>query len=96
MIEFSCTGHLTLSLRRKPESFSIFMSFSLERMAKIIEKGKGRIKGGAGYNPFRIKESLEEIERAVKDYGFIYVWAHPITFGLAPNDKKVLRASGGY
>ena len=64
-------------------------NYSLERMAKIIEKGKGRIKGGAGYNPFHIKESLEEIERAVKDCGFIYVWAHPITFGLAPNDKKM-------
>ena len=63
--------------------------FSLETMAELIEKSNGRIKGGAGYNPFRIKESLEEIERAVKDFGFIYVWAHPITFGLAPNDKKM-------
>jgi predicted TIM-barrel fold metal-dependent hydrolase len=63
--------------------------FSLETMAELIDKSNGRIKGGAGYNPFRIKESLEEIERAVKDFGFIYVWAHPITFGLAPNDKKM-------
>ena len=64
-------------------------NYSLETMAEIFEKSKGRVKGGAGYNPFRIKESLEEIERAVNNYGFKYVWAHPITFGLAPNDKKM-------
>ena len=63
--------------------------YSLEIMAEIIEKSKGRVIGGAGYNPFRIKESLEEIERAVKNYGFKYVWAHPITFGCAPNHKKM-------
>ena len=63
--------------------------FSIETMTKLIDESKGRIKGGAGYNPFRIKESLDEIERAVKEHGFIYVWAHPITFGLAANDKKM-------
>ncbi len=63
--------------------------YSLEKMAELIEKSGGRIVGGAGYNPFRIKESLEEIERAVKDYGFKYVWIHPITFGISFNDKKL-------
>lgn len=62
--------------------------YSLEAMADLIEESKGKIIGGAGYNPFRIKESLEEVERAVKEYGFKYVWFHPISFGLAPNDKK--------
>lgn len=61
---------------------------SIETIAEIIKKSNGRVIGGAGYNPFRIKESLEEIERAVRDYGFKYVWFHPISFGLAPNDKK--------
>lgn len=60
----------------------------LETMASLIKESKGRIIGGAGYNPFRIKESLQEIDRAVKDYGFKYVWFHPVSFGLRPSDKK--------
>ena len=61
---------------------------SLDYLAKLIDRADGRIVGGAGYNPFKIKESLEEIETAVRDYGFKYVWFHPISFGLRPNDKK--------
>jgi len=64
-------------------------NYSIEMIAEIMRKSKGRVIGGAGYNPFHIKESLETIDRAVKDYGFKYVWAHPISFGLAPNDKKM-------
>jgi len=63
--------------------------FSIELIADIVKESGGRVIGGVGYNPFQIKESLEEIERAVKDYGFKYIWAHPITWGLMPNDKKM-------
>ena len=62
---------------------------SIEMIADIVKESGGRVIGGAGYNPFRIKESLDEIERAVKDYGVKYIWAHPITWGLAFNDKKM-------
>lgn len=61
---------------------------SIETMAEIIEESNGRVIGGAAYNLFRITESIQEIERAIKEYGFKYVWFHPISFGLAPNDKK--------
>lgn len=64
-------------------------NFSIEKIAELIETSKGKVIGGAGYNPFEIKGSLEDIERAVKEYGFKYVWAHPISFGLAANDKKM-------
>lgn len=85
-VEKVCMDQMTAwSYREK----RIWGHYSLETMAEIIEKSKGRVIGGVGYNPFRIKESLEEIETAVKDYGFKYVWAHPITFGLAPNDKHM-------
>lgn len=66
----------------------VMSHYSIEKLAALIERSGKRIVGGAGYNPFRIKESLEDIERAVKEYGFKYVWFHPITFGLAYNDKK--------
>lgn len=64
------------------------LGFSIEELAGLVKESGGRIIAGAGYNPFRIKESLEEIERAVKEFGFKYVWFHPITFGLPFNDKK--------
>lgn len=67
----------------------LWADYTPETIYELIKESNGRIIGGAGYNPFRIKESLEDIERAVKDLGFKYVWAHPITFGLAPNDKKM-------
>ncbi|MDI6776292.1 MAG: amidohydrolase family protein [Syntrophales bacterium] len=67
---------------------AMMMGYSLEEVAEICKKSNGRIIGGAAYNPFRIKESLEEIERAVKEYGFKYVWFHPISFGLRPDDRR--------
>jgi len=66
----------------------LILDLSIEKMAKMIEESKGRIVGMAGYNPFHIKESLETIDKAVRQYGFKGVWFHPISFGLAPNDKK--------
>ena len=49
----------------------------------------GRIIKGVSYNPYRIEESLREIEKAVKEYGFKCCFMHPMTFGLAANDKKL-------
>lgn len=66
----------------------LILDLSIDELAKMVDKSKGRIVGMAGYNPFRIKESLQDIEKAVKDYGFKGVWFHPISFGLKPNDKK--------
>lgn len=67
---------------------ALCVDYSVEDIVEIVKKSKGRIIGGAGYNPFKIQESLEELEAAVKEYGFRYVWFHPISFGIPPNDKK--------
>ena len=61
----------------------------IETMYELNQKSKGRLKCGAGYNPFRIEESVQNLERAVKDFGFKYVWAHPISFGLRPDDRRM-------
>jgi predicted TIM-barrel fold metal-dependent hydrolase len=66
----------------------LIMDFGIDRVNEAVQKGKGRVIGGVSYNPFRIDESLRDIEKAVKEYGFKYVYFHPITFGIAPNDKK--------
>ena len=61
---------------------------SIHDINEVVKKTNGRVIGGASYNPFRIQESLEEIEVAVKEYGFKYVFFHPISFGLRPDDRK--------
>jgi predicted TIM-barrel fold metal-dependent hydrolase len=61
---------------------------TVDILGEIVARGRGRIIGGAGYNPFKISESLRDIERGVKEYGFKYAYMHPITFGIAANDKK--------
>jgi predicted TIM-barrel fold metal-dependent hydrolase len=59
-----------------------------EVVAEAIAKAPDRLIGAAGYNPFRIDDSLRRIEIAVREWGFKYVYFHPITFGVAPNDRR--------
>jgi predicted TIM-barrel fold metal-dependent hydrolase len=66
----------------------LIVDYSVDMVGQIVQEAKGRVIGGAGYNPFRIEESLRDIERGVKEYGFKYVWFHPISFGLSPNDRR--------
>ncbi|MGH8999430.1 MAG: amidohydrolase family protein [Acidimicrobiia bacterium] len=60
----------------------------VEVVAEAVSRSGGRIIGGAGYNPLRISESLREIEYAVRECGFRYVYFHPMTFGVAANDRR--------
>jgi predicted TIM-barrel fold metal-dependent hydrolase len=60
----------------------------VEAVAEVVERSGGRLIGAASYNPFRIAESVAEVERSVRDLGFRYVWFHPLSYGLAPNDRR--------
>lgn len=60
-----------------------------EVVAEALAVAGDRLVGGAGYNPFRISESLARLETAVREWGFGYVYAHPMTFGVAPNDRRM-------
>jgi uncharacterized protein len=66
----------------------LIMDMPEEVVAEAVQKGGGRFIGAAGYNPFRIDESLRRIETFVRDHGFRYVYFHPMTFGLAPDDRR--------
>ncbi len=68
--------------------FQVIVEQGIDVVNDIVQKAKGRVIGGVSYNPFRIEESLRDIDKAVKEYGFKYGYFHPITFGLQPNDKK--------
>ncbi|WP_347957589.1 MULTISPECIES: amidohydrolase family protein [Gordonia] len=67
---------------------SLIMDLPEEVVAQALEVAGDRFIGGAGYNPFRIDESLRRIEMFVRDHGFKYVYFHPMTFGLAANDRR--------
>lgn len=70
-------------------SHSLIWDFSIEDVKRLMDKAGGRVIGAAGYNPFRIEESLKDIEKAVKEYGFNFVYLHALSFGLEFNDKKL-------
>jgi len=67
----------------------LIFDFTIDQVSELVKKADGRIIGVAGYNPLRIKESLEEVERAVKEYGFKFVYVHTLGFGMAANDKRM-------
>jgi len=70
-------------------SFKLIFDFTIDQVNDLVKRSNGRIIGVAGYNPFRIKESLDDIEKAVKEYGFKFVYVHNISFGIPFNDKKI-------
>lgn len=64
------------------------LNYPLEMVAKQVDESGGRIIGAASYDPFRIEDSLREVETAVQEYGFKYVWFHPLSYGLPINDRR--------
>lgn len=66
----------------------LIMDMDEEVVARALAEAPDRFVGAAGYNPFRIAESIARIETAVREWGFGYVYFHPITFGVAPNDRR--------
>ena len=70
-------------------SFSLIFDFTIDQVNELVKKSNGRLIGVTGYNPFRIDQSLQEIEKSVKEFGFKFVYAHPLGFGIPCNDKKM-------
>lgn len=67
----------------------MYMDTSLEEVAQYTTRYPSRFAGLAGYNPFRIKDSLREIERAVKEYDFKGVYIHIYGFDIPLHDRKM-------
>jgi uncharacterized protein len=61
---------------------------SYERVAEVCAQYPDRLKGLAGLDPYRGVEGLRELDRAVKDYGFVGAHFYPHWFGLAPDHAK--------
>ncbi len=67
----------------------MYMDTQLEEVLQYTEKYPDRFAGLAGYNPFRIKESLEEIEIAVTRHDFKGVYVHIYGFDIPLDDRKM-------
>ncbi|MFI5174813.1 MAG: amidohydrolase family protein [Terriglobia bacterium] len=67
----------------------MYMDTQLEEVLQYTQKYPRRFVGLAGYNPFRIRESLREIETAVKEHGFKGVYVHIYGFDIPLNDPKM-------
>ncbi|MDQ3816871.1 MAG: amidohydrolase family protein [Acidobacteriota bacterium] len=67
----------------------MYMDTRLEDVLQYTEKYPKRFVGLAGYNPFRIRESLREIELAVTKYNFKGVYVHIYGFDIPLNDAKM-------
>ncbi len=67
----------------------MYMDTQLEDVLQYTEKYPDRFIGLAGYNPFRIKDSLREIETAVTKHGFRGVYVHIYGFDIPLNDRRM-------
>jgi predicted TIM-barrel fold metal-dependent hydrolase len=67
----------------------MYMDTTLEEVTQYTRLYPDRFVGLAGYNPFRIKESLREIEVAVREHGFKGVYVHIYGFDIPLHDAKM-------
>ncbi|SPD72122.1 Amidohydrolase family protein [uncultured Desulfobacterium sp.] len=70
-------------------TYELIVDYKEDFIYDRMKEAPGRIIGVAGYSPNHIPESIDWIRNAVQNWGFQMVFAHPITFGLAVNDKKM-------
>ena len=65
------------------------MDDPVDEVYEVVKKFPDRFVGLAGYNPLRIVDSLREVEKAVKEYGFKGVYCHTLGFDMRPDDGRM-------
>ena len=65
------------------------IDYSIDEIYESIKKFPDRLLGLASYNPLRIMESLKDIERAIKEYGFKGVYVHTQGYNIPPNHRTM-------
>lgn len=71
-------------LQKKP-----MVSCQLEELAQVVKKYPDRFVGMATYNPHNISQSLRDLDKAVKQWGFKAVYMHIFGFDIPLNDRKM-------
>ncbi len=64
----------------------LIKDMSIKEVYDILKEKSDRLKGMFGINPFRRMDGVRELERAVKEYGFVAAHIHPYGFGIPLND----------
>lgn len=64
----------------------LIKDMEIEEVNNILKQNPDRLKGMMGINPFKRMEGVQELERAVKVYGFVGAHLHPYGFGIPLND----------
>ena len=59
-----------------------------ERVRDVCQQHPKRFSGLAGIDPFRGMQGLRDLERAVREYGFVGAHLYPHWCGLAPDHAK--------
>jgi predicted TIM-barrel fold metal-dependent hydrolase len=67
----------------------MYQDTKLEDVLQYTQKYPDRFVGLAGYNPFRISDSLKEIELSVKEHGFKGVYVHIYGFDIPLTDRRM-------
>ena len=60
-----------------------------DAIIEAVRKYPDRLVGIAGYNPFRIPESIKELERVVKEHSFKGVYIHIYGFDMPLTDARM-------
>jgi len=63
--------------------------YTVDEVYEHVKDHQDRLEIAVSYNPFRIEESLAQIDRAVKEYGVKYCYVHPLCFDLRLNDNSL-------
>jgi predicted TIM-barrel fold metal-dependent hydrolase len=59
-----------------------------ERIAEVCGEHAGRFRGLAGIDPTAGMEGLREVERGIREYGFVGAHLYPHWFELAPDHRR--------
>jgi len=79
---------LLIAVRAGDMRMKYSFAIPYERIVEYCEAFPGRFKGLAGIDPSRGMEGLRELERGVREYGFVGAHLYPHWFELPPDHAK--------
>lgn len=59
-----------------------------DKTAELLSKLPGRLKGMTTFDPFSGMKAVNEVERAVKELGFVTIYASPYKWGIKADDSR--------
>lgn len=79
---------LLIAVRAGDRRMSTSFEIPYERVLAVCEQYPKRFSGLAGIDPLRGMEGLRDLERAVREYGFVGAHLYPHWFEMAPDHAR--------